>query len=84
VAGALQSYGRLTDLALGVLAAGGRLVMVSCSSRVNAPDFFATIDRAAAQAGRPLVEIDRTDHAIDHPSHFPEGTYFKCLFATAP
>jgi 23S rRNA (cytosine1962-C5)-methyltransferase len=79
VAGALQSYGRLTGLALGVLAPGGRLVMASCSSRVSAPDFFAT-----AQAGRPLAEIDRTGHAIDHPIRFPEGAYLKCLFATAP
>jgi 23S rRNA (cytosine1962-C5)-methyltransferase len=38
VAGALQSYGRLTELALGVLAPGGTLVMASCSSRVSAPD----------------------------------------------
>ena len=79
VAGALQSYGRLTGLALGVLAPGGTLGMASCSSRVSAPDFFAT-----AQAGRPLAEIDRTGHAIDHPIRFPEGACRKCLFATAP
>ena len=84
VAGALQSYGRLTELALGVLAPGGTLVMASCSSRVSAPDFFATVHRAAAHAGRPLAEIDRTGHAIDHPIRFPEGAYLKCLFATAP
>jgi len=84
VAGALQSYGRLTGLALGVLAPGGTLVMASCSSRVSAPDFFATVNRAAAQAGRPLREIDRTGHAIDHPIRFPEGAYLKCLFAIAP
>jgi len=84
VAGALQSYGRLTELALGVLAPGGTLGMASCSSRVSAPDFFATVNRAAAQAGRPLHEIDRTGHAIDHLIRFPEGAYLKCLFATAP
>ena len=84
VAGALQSYGRLTGLALGVLAPGGRPLMASCSSRLSAPDFFATVKRAAAQAGRPLAEIDRTGHAIDHPIRFPEGAYLKCFFATAP
>ncbi len=52
VPGALQSYGRLTGLALGVLAPGGTLVMASCSSRVSAPDFFATVNRAAG-ASRP-------------------------------
>ena len=67
-----------------MLAPGGTLGMASCSSRVSAPDFFATVNRAAAQAGRPLHEIDRTGHAIDHLIRFPEGAYLKCLFATAP
>jgi 23S rRNA (cytosine1962-C5)-methyltransferase len=84
VAGALQSYSRLTELALGVLAPGDILVMASCFSRGSAPDFFAMVNRAAAQAGRPLAEIDRTGHAIDHPIRFPEGAYLKCLFAIAP
>ena len=79
-----SAYGRLTGLALGVLAPGGTLVMASCSSRVSAPDFFRAVNQAAAQAGRPLREIDRTGHAIDHPVRFPEGAYLKCLFATAP
>ena len=84
VAGAIQSYGRLTDLALGVLAPGGTLVIASCSSRVSAPDFFAAVNRAAAHAGWPLAEIDRTGYAIDHPIRFPEGAYLKCLFASVP
>ena len=84
VGGALAAYARLTRLALGVLAPGGTLVMASCSSRVSAERFFATVSGAAQQAGRPLHEIDRTGHAIDHPVRFPEGAYLKCLFATAP
>jgi len=80
---AVQAYARLTGLALGVLAPGGILVMASCSSRVSAGLFFATVHRAAQQAGRPLHEIDHTGHAIDHPVRFPEGAYLKCLFATA-
>ena len=83
VGGALAAYARLTRLALGVLAPGGTLVMASCSSRVSAARFFATVNGAAQQAGRPLHEIDRTGHAIDHPVRFPEGAYLKCLFATA-
>ncbi len=83
VDGALQAYSRLTGLALGVLEPGGALVMCSCSARVGAPAFFATVHRAAAQAGRPLNELDRTGHAIDHPVRFPEGAYLKALFATA-
>jgi 23S rRNA (cytosine1962-C5)-methyltransferase len=84
VGAAVRRYEQLTGLALGVLAPGGTLVMASCSSRVAAATFFAAVNRAATQAGRPLVEIDRTGHPIDHPIHFPEGAYLKCLFATAP
>lgn len=84
VSGAIQAYGRLTGLALDVLTPGGTLVMASCSSRVTDAAFFAAVNRTAQQAGRPLREIDRTGHAIDHPVRFPEGAYLKCLFATAP
>jgi 23S rRNA (cytosine1962-C5)-methyltransferase len=80
---AVQSYRRLTRLALAVLAPGGTLVMASCSSRVSADLFFATVNQGAAQAGRPLREIVRTGHALDHPVNFPEGAYLKCLFASA-
>ncbi|MEE8391431.1 MAG: class I SAM-dependent rRNA methyltransferase [Anaerolineae bacterium] len=81
---ALLAYGRLTRLGLGVLQPGGTLVMASCSSRVSADEFFATVHRAAAQTGRPLREIERTGHPLDHPIGFKEGAYLKCLFATVP
>jgi len=84
VRGALHAYSRLTGLALSALAPHGTLVMASCSSRVSAPDFFDAVNRAAVQAGRPLAEIERTGHAVDHPVRFPEGAYLKCLFAIAP
>jgi 23S rRNA (cytosine1962-C5)-methyltransferase len=84
MAQALSSYGRLTRLALQVLRPGGTLVQASCSSRVSAESFFATVHRVAAQAGRPLREIERTGHALDHPMGFKEGAYLKCLFATVP
>lgn len=81
---ARRAYGRLTRLALDVAIEGAILVMASCSSRVTAEQFFATVTRAAAASGRPLREIARTDHALDHPIGFPEGAYLKCLFAIAP
>jgi 23S rRNA (cytosine1962-C5)-methyltransferase len=81
---ALTGYRRLTELALGVTAPGGLLVQASCSSRVPAPVFFDAVRGAAARAGRPLRELTRTGHALDHPVRFPEGTYLKCLFAEAP
>jgi 23S rRNA (cytosine1962-C5)-methyltransferase len=83
VAGALAAYGQLAALALGVLAPGGTLVMASCSSQVAAGRFFDTVQRAASAAGRPLQEIERTGHPVDHPIGFAEGAYLKCLFARA-
>jgi 23S rRNA (cytosine1962-C5)-methyltransferase len=84
VTGALRAYGRLTRLALGVLEPGGTLVQASCSSRVSEEQFFEAVNRAATRAGRPLREIERTDHSLDHPVSFKEGAYLKCLFAIAP
>ena len=84
VAQALSAYERLTRLGLGVLRPGGILAQASCSSRVDAEVFFEMVHRAAAQAGRPLREIERTGHPLDHPVTFREGAYLKCLFATVP
>lgn len=81
---AMSAYQRLTHLGLGVLQPGGTLVMASCSSRVSADEFFVAVHRAAVQAGRPLREIERTGHPLDHPVGFKEGAYLKCLFAAAP
>jgi 23S rRNA G2069 N7-methylase RlmK/C1962 C5-methylase RlmI len=50
---------------------------------VDAGSFFEAVSGAAAQAGRPLREIERTGHALDHPVAFKEGAYLKCLFAVA-
>ena len=83
VEGALAAYGRLTKLGLGVLKKGGILVAASCSSRVDADTFFKTVNLAALDVKRPLSEIERTNHALDHPINFPEGAYLKCLFAYA-
>lgn len=79
---ALAAYGRLTSLALGVMGRGdGVFVMASCSSRVRPDDFFGTVTQAASIAGRPLLDLETTSHALDHPIGFPEGEYLKCLYA---
>jgi len=80
---ALASYRRLTTLGLDVLKREGILVQASCSSRVTAEEFFKQIHLAASQAERPLVELARTGHALDHPISYAEGAYLKCLFAKA-
>ena len=83
-AAALRSYARLTALALKVTAPGGVVALASCSTRVSDEEFFETVMQAAQAAGRPLREIERTGHALDHPVRFPEAAYLKCLFAVAP
>jgi 23S rRNA (cytosine1962-C5)-methyltransferase len=82
VAGALRAYTRLTHLALRLVRPGGVLVQASCSSRVTAQQFFDTVLDAAETAGRPLREIMRTGHDIDHPIGFREGEYLKAGFWT--
>ena len=81
---ALAAYQRLTRLGLSILRPGGILIQASCSSRVDAESFFNAVNQSAAWAGRPLQEIERTEHALDHPIGFREGAYLKCLFAIAP
>jgi len=83
VAVGLAAYQKLTRLGLGVLRSGGTLAQASCSSRIDAETFFDTIHQAARKFNRPLKEIERTGHALDHPIGFDEGAYLKCLFATA-
>ncbi|MDP1544507.1 MAG: class I SAM-dependent rRNA methyltransferase [Anaerolineales bacterium] len=82
ISSALAAYRKLTRLGLGVLRRGGVLVQASCSSRVNAGDFFEAVHGSAREARRGLTEIERTGHALDHPITYPEGEYLKCLFAT--
>jgi 23S rRNA (cytosine1962-C5)-methyltransferase len=83
IAAAISAYQRLTSLGLRVLQPGGVLVQASCSSRVGSETFFNAIHQAAAETNRPLIEIERTAHALDHPIGFKEGAYLKCLFARA-
>jgi 23S rRNA (cytosine1962-C5)-methyltransferase len=84
VAGALRAYEKLTLAALKVVKKNGILVMASCSSRVSSDAFFDVVTRTARNSYRPLQEIERTTHAIDHPIGFPEGAYLKALFAKVP
>lgn len=81
VARALNAYRRLVMLGLSVLDRNGVLVTSSCSSQVTAELFYETVNRAARDYGRPLQEIERTGHALDHPIGFKEGAYLKTLFA---
>ncbi|XWX05631.1 class I SAM-dependent rRNA methyltransferase (plasmid) [Aggregatilineales bacterium SYSU G02658] len=78
---ALKAYNQLAEAGAQLLAHNGIFVMASCSSRVDAQQFFETIIPAATAHRPDLTEILRTDHALDHPIGFPEGAYLKCWFA---
>lgn len=78
---ALGAYGRLTDLAVRLVRDGGLLVQASCSSRVTADEFQATVERAATRAGVGLDGVRRTGHPVDHAVGFPQGAYLKAVFA---
>jgi 23S rRNA (cytosine1962-C5)-methyltransferase len=80
----LAAYRRLTEMAVALVEPGGLLVQSSCSSRIDAPDFFDAVVSAASRVGRRLVERERTAHALDHPVTFAQGAYLKTLFATVP
>lgn len=77
---AAAAYQRLVRLALPLLSDGGILMMSSCSSRLTAPSFFALVDKAIAQAGRPREVIAQSTHGIDHPIGFPPAQYLKATF----
>lgn len=80
IKGAIAAYSQLVKLGLGLLRRGGTLVMASCSSRVGADEFFEMVMRSASEVKRPLRELERSQHAVDHPIGFPEGAYLKCIF----
>ncbi len=83
VTGALESYARLTELALGLLVSGGTLVQASCSSHVTAEEFMAVVREGAATAGVELTDVVTTGHGIDHPVGFAQGAYLKAIYARA-
>jgi 23S rRNA (cytosine1962-C5)-methyltransferase len=80
VTNALKAYRRLNSLAVKLIDKKGILVAASCSARVSADEFFETVIKAVKSSGRNYTEIERTSHASDHISTFPEGAYLKCIF----
>ena len=80
---AVRAYTRLTHIGLRLVRPGGIFVQASCSSRVSADLFYATVLDAADAAGRDLRQLVRTGHDIDHPVTFPEGGYLKAGFFRA-
>ncbi len=75
---ALHSYKRLAGLGARLVRKGGILTLASCSSRINAEQFFDISEKGIASARHSYKLIEQTYHDIDHPITFPEGAYLKC------
>lgn len=82
---ALRKYAELARLGRALVRRGGTLVLASCSSRVSAPEFFETVERAIGIAAGDFKILEKTHHAADHHVEFPEGAYLKCgYYQSAP
>ncbi len=77
---AINSYRRLTKLAVQLINKEGILILASCSSRVEASLFFDTIEEVLADQTKAFTVMEKTFHDIDHPISFDEGAYLKCGF----
>ena len=80
VSGAINSYKRLTKMAIPLVANGGILLSASCSSRVDKDTFYDLLIEELDSCNRFYKIIDRTYHDIDHPISFPEGAYLKSVY----
>lgn len=83
---ALRGYKELNLRALKMLRPGGRLITCSCSFHVSEAEFLEMLGAAAADARRPVRELEKRGQAQDHPVllNVPETHYLKCIIAEAP
>lgn len=73
---AIKKYAQVATFGSQLVATGGMLLLASCSSRVDATDFFEASEKAIKMT-RKFKFLDKTYHDIDHPISFPEGAYLK-------
>ncbi len=77
---ALDAYRRINTLAIPLVEPGGILLAASCSARVTADEFFATVEKVVKKSGRRFQLLEKTFHDVDHPIGFPEGAYLKSVY----
>jgi len=75
---AKKKYAQLARLGAQLTSSKGMLVLASCSSRVNAEDFFDINEKSLAAQFRKYKLTATTGHDVDHPVSFLEGAYLKC------
>lgn len=77
---AIAAYGRLAQLGIPRVRAGGTLLAASCSAHVTATEFWAAVRDAARRSGRRHTELQTTAHPPDHPAGFAEAHYLKAIY----
>jgi 23S rRNA (cytosine1962-C5)-methyltransferase len=78
---ALKGYGRLNELAVGVLEPGGWLITCSCTGRVSRDQFLGVLAGVEERTGRRLRVVETRGQPPDHPVSptCPETAYLKCV-----
>ncbi|HUE77270.1 MAG TPA: class I SAM-dependent rRNA methyltransferase [Longimicrobiales bacterium] len=79
VRAALRGYKEINLRGLRLLEPGGHLLTFSCSYHISEPDFAGMLERAAADAGRPVRWVRWLGQSADHPRvvQIPETGYLK-------
>ncbi|TXG39624.1 class I SAM-dependent rRNA methyltransferase [Seonamhaeicola maritimus] len=77
---AKKKYAQLAELGEKLTSKNGLLVLASCSSRVVVQSFFDINLQTFRKQKRVFKNILNTQHDIDHPVTFPEGSYLKCAY----
>jgi len=82
---ALESYAKLHEASLRVLAPGGLLLAASCSSHITPAQFDDALRQGASKARRVVQVLERWAAPADHPRllAFAEGDYLKVVLARA-
>jgi len=77
----LRGFAKLNALAMRLLSGNGILVTCSCSHHLSWQDLAQVLARAAADAGRDFVILDRLTQGPDHPAllAMPETEYLRCF-----
>jgi 23S rRNA (cytosine1962-C5)-methyltransferase len=77
---ALKKYTQLAKMGVQLVSKNGILVLASCSSRVEAQDFYAMAEKVLKQQLMSYKVLEKTTHDDDHPIAFAEGAYLKTIY----
>ena len=77
---ALEAYLKLVKMSTCLIKKCGMLFAASCSAPITTEEFFETVSKGVRSEGFNFLPFKRTEHALDHPIKFKEGSYLKGIF----